>query len=86
MKKLEQFPDHDLNDLRYGAKKEEYPLKAWRWLMAMTEYEIHHCSQLAAHLSLMGVQPPSYLWFGRGRSDRNLGYLIMEKEIYESNA
>lgn len=67
MKKLEQFPDHGLNDLRYGAKKEGYPLKAWRWLMAMTEHEIHHRSQLAVYLSLMDVQPPHI--FGLGVED-----------------
>jgi len=67
VKKLEQFPDRDLNEPRYGAKEGGYPLKAWRWLMAMTEHEIHHRSQLAVYLSLMNVQPPHI--FGLGVED-----------------
>ena len=34
------------------------PVKAWRLLMAMVEHETHHRSQVAVHLSLMGVEPP----------------------------
>jgi uncharacterized damage-inducible protein DinB len=34
------------------------PVKTWRLLMAMIEHEVHHRSQLAVYLSLMGVQPP----------------------------
>ena len=67
MEKLERFPDQDLNEPRYGPKGEGHPLKAWRWLMAMTEHEIHHRSQLAVYLSLMGVQPPHI--FGLGVED-----------------
>jgi uncharacterized damage-inducible protein DinB len=67
MKKLEQFPDQNLNEPRFGPKKEGHPLKAWRWLMAMTEHEIHHRSQLAVYLSLMDVQPPHI--FGLGVED-----------------
>jgi uncharacterized damage-inducible protein DinB len=67
MDMLRQFPDQDLNEPRYGPKGEGYPLKAWRWLMAMTEHEIHHRSQLAVYLSLMGVQPPHI--FGLGVED-----------------
>jgi len=67
MEKLKQFPDQELNALRYGPKGEGHPLKAWRWLMAMTEHEIHHRSQLAVYLSLMNVQPP-YI-FGLGVED-----------------
>ena len=67
MKKLERFPDQDLNEPRHGPKGEGHPLKAWRWLMAMTEHEIHHRSQLAVYLSLMGVQPPHI--FGLGVED-----------------
>jgi uncharacterized damage-inducible protein DinB len=33
-------------------------IKAWRLLMMMVEHEVHHRSQLAVYLSLMGVQPP----------------------------
>ena len=67
MEKLGQFPDGDLNAPRYGPKEAGHPLKAWRWLMAMTEHEIHHRSQLAVYLSLMGVQPPHI--FGLGVED-----------------
>jgi len=67
MKRLEQFPDQDLNEPRFGPKGEGHPLKAWRWLMAMTEHEIHHRSQLAVYLSMMGVQPPHI--FGLGVED-----------------
>ena len=67
MKKLEQFPDQNLNEPRYGPEGEGYPLKAWRWLMAMAEHEIHHRSQLAVYLSLMGVRPPHI--FGLGVED-----------------
>ena len=67
MEKLNRFPDQDLYAPRYGPKKAGHPLKAWRWLMAMTEHEIHHRSQLAVYLSLMGVQPPHI--FGLGVED-----------------
>ena len=67
MEKLKQFPDQDLDTSRYGPKGEGHPLKAWRWLMAMTEHEIHHRSQLAVYLSLMNVQPPHI--FGLGVED-----------------
>ena len=42
-------------------------LKAWRLLMMMVEHEVHHRSQLAVYLSLMGVQPPHI--FGMGVED-----------------
>ena len=67
MNTLEQLSNQDLNEPRYGPKREGHPLKAWRWLMAMTEHEIHHRSQLAVYLSLMGVQPPHI--FGLGVED-----------------
>jgi uncharacterized damage-inducible protein DinB len=34
------------------------PVKVWRWLMAMAEHEIHHRSQLASYLMLMGRDAP----------------------------
>ena len=67
MEKLKQFPDQGLIEPRYGPKREGHPLKAWRWLMAMMEHEIHHRSQLAVYLSLMEVQPPHI--FGLGVED-----------------
>lgn len=43
------------------------PVQAWRWLMALVEHEIHHRSQLAGYLTLMGVTPPHI--FGLGVED-----------------
>lgn len=40
------------------------PVKAWRLLMAMVEHEIHHRSQLAVYLSLMGIEPPQIYGLG----------------------
>jgi uncharacterized damage-inducible protein DinB len=33
-------------------------IKGWRLLMAMVEHEVHHRSQLAMYLTLIGVVPP----------------------------
>jgi uncharacterized damage-inducible protein DinB len=38
--------------------------KAWRLLMALVEHEIHHRSQLALYLALMGVEPPQIYGLG----------------------
>lgn len=38
--------------------------KAWRLLMAMVEHEVHHRSQLAMYLTLMGVKPPHIYGLG----------------------
>jgi uncharacterized damage-inducible protein DinB len=43
------------------------PVPAWRWLMALVEHEIHHRSQLASYLSLLGITPPHI--FGLGVED-----------------
>lgn len=67
MDRLRRLSDLDLNEPRFGPKKEGQPIKAWRWLMVMAEHEIHHRSQLAVYLSLMGVQPPHI--FGLGVED-----------------
>ncbi len=40
------------------------PVKTWRWLMAMVEHEIHHRSQLAVYLTLMGIKPPHLYGLG----------------------
>lgn len=42
-------------------------VKAWHLLMALVEHEIHHRSQLAVYLTLMGVEPPQI--FGLGVED-----------------
>jgi uncharacterized damage-inducible protein DinB len=67
MNKLKYFSDQDLNTPRPGPKEGGQPIKAWRWLMVMGEHEIHHRSQLAVYLSLLGVQPPHI--FGLGVED-----------------
>jgi uncharacterized damage-inducible protein DinB len=36
----------------------ERPVSAWRFLMLMVEHEVHHRSQLATYLTLMGIEPP----------------------------
>ncbi len=43
------------------------PIKAWRLLMALTEHEVHHRSQLASYLTWMGVEAPDV--FGLGVED-----------------
>jgi uncharacterized damage-inducible protein DinB len=40
------------------------PARAWRLLMAMVEHEIHHRSQLAVYLALMGLDPPQIYGLG----------------------
>jgi uncharacterized damage-inducible protein DinB len=33
-------------------------VKAWRFLMAMVEHEVHHRSQLDSYLAELGIEPP----------------------------
>lgn len=40
------------------------PVKAWRLLMAMVEHEVHHRSQLAVYLALLGIEPPQIYGLG----------------------
>ncbi len=42
-------------------------MRAWRLLLAMTEHEVHHRSQLASYLTWMGVEAPDI--FGLGVED-----------------
>ena len=67
MRKLQRMSAQDLDTPRTGPQGEGHPIKAWRWLMVMAEHEVHHRSQLAMYLSLMGVQPPHI--FGLGVED-----------------
>ncbi len=66
MERLRQVPDGELSQLR-PALGEGPPIKVWRWLMAMVEHEVHHRSQLAVYLTLMGVTPPQI--YGMGVED-----------------
>jgi len=43
------------------------PIRGWRVLMAMCEHEVHHRSQLASYLTLMGLDAPDI--FGLGVED-----------------
>lgn len=56
MARLSAMPDAMLvaerRDLEGGT------VRAWRFLMAMVEHEVHHRSQLDSHLSAAGVEPP----------------------------
>lgn len=63
MNKLESLPDSELDQLR-PALEGSTQVKAWRWLMAMVEHEIHHRSQLAMYLFLMGITPPHIYGLG----------------------
>jgi uncharacterized damage-inducible protein DinB len=56
MAQLATLPDAELQQPRPAI--DGRPLKAWRLLMAMIEHEVHHRSQLASYLFLMGVEPP----------------------------
>ena len=63
MKALHFLPDAELVDSR-RALEGDAQIKVWRWLMAMAEHEVHHRSQLAMYLMLMGVTPPHIYGLG----------------------
>lgn len=63
MNALRSLPDSELDQPR-PALEGNTQVKAWRWLMAMTEHEIHHRSQLAMYLLLMGITPPHIYGLG----------------------
>lgn len=61
MARLAGLPDAALRaprrDLDGGS------VKAWRFLMAMVEHEVHHRSQLDCYLAQAGIEPPQiYGW------------------------
>ncbi|HEX5692377.1 MAG TPA: DinB family protein, partial [Roseiflexaceae bacterium] len=55
MANLRRLPDEQLTAPR--PTLDGPSTKAWRLLMALVEHEIHHRSQLALYLALMGVEP-----------------------------
>jgi uncharacterized damage-inducible protein DinB len=63
MNALRSLLDSELDQPR-PALEGNPQVKAWRWLMAMTEHEIHHRSQLAMYLLLMGITPPHIYGLG----------------------
>jgi uncharacterized damage-inducible protein DinB len=62
LEQLRALPDSTLLEPRPTLNGP--PTKAWRLLMAMVEHEIHHRSQIAMYLSLMGVPPPHIYGLG----------------------
>lgn len=60
--RLAALPDSVLDQPRPAL--EGPPVKVWRWLMALVEHEVHHRSQLAVSLALLGVQPPQIYGLG----------------------
>ena len=63
MNDLRSLPDSELHQPR-PALEGNIQIKTWRWLMAMVEHEIHHRSQLAMYLMLMGITPPHIYGLG----------------------
>ena len=53
---LHTLPDAALNLPRPDITGR--PIKAWRLLMSVIEHEVHHRSQLASYLEMMGAEPP----------------------------
>lgn len=47
-----------LYEMRPSFVDDAPSVKVWRWLMAMVEHEVHHRSQLATYLHLLGIAPP----------------------------
>ena len=62
MQTLGTLPDAELDQTRPALQGK--PVKAWRLLMVMVEHEVHHRSQLAVYLTLMGLQPPQIYGLG----------------------
>ncbi len=63
--RLRTLSDANLMEKRPAPKDAQ--IRVWRVLMMMTEHEIHHRSQLATYLTLMGVEPPQI--FGQKLED-----------------
>jgi len=64
---LARTADAALTDLRPPLSPGDRPIRGWRVLMAMCEHEVHHRSQLASYLTLMGIDAPDI--FGLGVED-----------------
>lgn len=60
--KLATFDDTALYDPCPSLNGPE--VTSWRFLMAMVEHEIHHRSQLAMYLVLLGIEPPHIYGMG----------------------
>jgi len=62
MARLGTLEDSALNEGRRSLSGRE--VKTWRLLMAMAEHEIHHRSQIAMYLTLIGIKPPHIYGLG----------------------
>jgi uncharacterized damage-inducible protein DinB len=65
--RLRALADGALDEARPPLEPGARPVRAWRLLLAMTEHEVHHRSQLASYLTWMGVEAPDI--FGLGVED-----------------
>jgi len=65
--RLRTLGDGALGETRPPLEPGARPVRAWRLLMAMTEHEVHHRSQLASYLTWMGCEAPDI--FGLGVED-----------------
>jgi uncharacterized damage-inducible protein DinB len=65
--RLRALPDAVLAENRASLEPGAHPIRAWRLLLAMTEHEVHHRSQLASYLTWMGIEAPDI--FGLGVED-----------------
>ena len=64
---LAKTGDAALAESRPSLEPAARPIRGWRVLMAMCEHEVHHRSQLASYLTLMGMDAPDI--FGLGVED-----------------
>jgi hypothetical protein len=65
--RLRTLSDARLAETRPSLEPGVRPVRTWRLLLAMTEHEVHHRSQLASYLTWMGVEAPDI--FGLGVED-----------------
>ena len=65
--RLRGLGDGALETTRPPLEPGAAPVRAWRLLLAMSEHEVHHRSQLASYLTWMGLEAPDI--FGLGVED-----------------
>jgi hypothetical protein len=59
-----RYAGHALADTRPSLEPGARPVRTRRLLLAMTEHEVHHRSQLASYLTWMGVEAPDIFSLG----------------------
>ncbi len=62
--RLSKLPDSVLQEDRPSFTPTAPPNKVWRWLLAQSEHEIHHRSQLASYCTQLGVPAPHIFGVG----------------------